>query len=213
MENGNYMKICDNFELLSTFFDRLKCSEDFYFVQIIQRKKDGIELPSYTSGSRTIRSFYFFNKEHFLEQKEYIKELCRNNKARAYFWINPRNTVDVACESIKQFAELIQSGNTKQGIAVYDRVTGSSRSAKYDKLWIVDLDSKDIDYKLNIQSLIYECRPEGDKIVDIIPTVNGYHLITHKFDKRLFQQKLVIKQLDSLDIHNDNPTLLYYEQN
>ena len=213
MENGNYMKICDNFELLSTFFDRLKSPEDFYFVQIIQRKKDGIELPSYTSGSRTIRSFYFFNKEHFLEQKEYIKELCRNNKARAYFWINPRNTVDVACESIKQFAELIQSGNTKQGIAVYDRVTGSSRSAKYDKLWIVDLDSKDIDYKLNIQSLIYECRPEGDKIVDIIPTVNGYHLITHKFDKRLFQQKLVIEQLDSLDIHNDNPTLLYYEQN
>lgn len=213
MENGNYMKICDNFELLSTFFDRLKSPEDFYFVQIIQRKKDGIELPSYTSGARTIRSFYFFNKEHFLEQKEYIKELCRNNKARAYFWINPRNTVDVACESIKQFAELIKSGNTKQGVAVYDRATGSSRSAKYDKLWIVDLDSKDIDYKLNIQSLIYECRPEGDKIVDIIPTVNGYHLITHKFDKRLFQQKLVIKQLDNLDIHNDNPTLLYYEQN
>lgn len=213
MENGNYMKICDNFELLSTFFDRLKSPEDFYFVQIIQRKKDGIELPSYTSGARTIRSFYFFNKEHFLEQKEYIKELCRNNKARAYFWINPRNTVDVACESIKQFAELIQSGNTKQGIAVYDRATGSSRSAKYDKLWIVDLDSKDIEYKNTIISLIEECRPEGDKIVDIIPTVNGYHLITHKFDKRLFQQKLVIKQLDSLDIHNDNPTLLYYEQN
>ncbi|MGM9530850.1 hypothetical protein [Intestinibacter sp.] len=207
------MKICDNFEQLSTFFDILKDSDDFYFVQIIQRKKDGIELPSYTSGARTIRSFYFFNKKHFLEQKEYIKELCRNNKARAYFWINPRNTVDVACESIKQFAELIQSGNTKQGIAVYDRATGSSRSAKYDKLWIVDLDSKDIEYKNTVISLIEECRPEGNKIKYIIPTINGYHLITSKFDKHLFQQKLAIKQLDNLDIHNDNPTLLYYEHN
>lgn len=207
------MKICDNFDKLSIYFNELKSPEDFYFVQIIQRKKDGIELPSYTSGARTIRSFYFFNKEQFLGQKEYIKELCRNNKARAYFWINPRNTVDVACESIKQLAELIQSGNTKQGVAVYDRATGSSRSTKYDKLWIVDLDSKDAEYKNTIISLIEECRPEGDKIVDIIPTVNGYHLITHKFDKHLFQQKLAIKQLDSLDIHNDNPTLLYYERN
>ena len=207
------MKICDNFDKLSTFFDKLKSPEDFYFVQIIQRKKDGIELPSYTSGARTIRSFYFFNKEHFLGQKEYIKELCRNNKARAYFWINPRNTVDVACESIKQFAELIQSGNTKHGVAVYDRATGSSRSTKYDHLWIVDLDSKDIEYKNTIISLIEECRPEGNKIKYIIPTINGYHLITSKFDKHLFQQKLEIKQFDRLDIHIDNPTLLYYEQN
>lgn len=207
------MKICDNFDKLSIYFNELKSPEDFYFVQIIQRKKDGIKLPSYTSGARTIRSFYFFNKEHFLEQKEYIKELCRNNKARAYFWINPRNTVDVACESIKQFAELIQSGNTKQGVSVYDRVVGSSRSPKYDKLWIVDLDSKDTEYKSIIISLIEECRPEVSKVVDIIPTVNGYHVITTKFDKHQFQQKLAIQQLDSLDIHIDNPTLLYYEQN
>lgn len=73
----------DNFEYLANLFDGLVDKDDFYFVQIIQRKKDGVELPSYTSGARTIRSFYFFTKEEFLRQESYIKDLCNN--ARAYF--------------------------------------------------------------------------------------------------------------------------------
>jgi hypothetical protein len=150
--------IVDNFEYLSKLFDELIDKDDFYFVQIIQRKKDGIELPSYTSGARTIRSFYFFTKEEFLRQEPYIKDLCNSNNARAYFWINPRNTFDIACESIKQFTDLIKNKNTRQGIAVYDRATGASRSTNYKKLWIVDIDSKDDKYQQKIISLIKECR-------------------------------------------------------
>lgn len=36
--------IVDNFEYLSKLFDELIDKDDFYFVQIIQRKKDGVEL-------------------------------------------------------------------------------------------------------------------------------------------------------------------------
>lgn len=155
--------IVDNFEYLSKLFDELIDKDDFYFVQIIQRKKDGVELPSYTSGARTIRSFYFFTKEEFLRQEPYIKDLCNSNNARAYFWINPRNTFDIACESIKQFTDLIKNKNTRQGIAVYDRATGASRSTNYKKLWIVDIDSKDDEYQQKIISLIKECRgSEGE---------------------------------------------------
>lgn len=203
----------DNFEFLASWFENLKSKDDFYFVQVIQRKKDGVELPSYTSSARTIRSFYFFNKEEFLRQESYIKELCDKNNARAYFWINPRNTFDVACESIKQFTELIKNGNTRQGIAVYDRATGSSRSLNYDKLWIVDLDSKDLDYIKKVMDIINYCRgKEGNKIYYYISTLNGYHLITDKFDKKQFAQELAINNIDPVDVHDDNPTLLYYNQ-
>lgn len=179
--------IVDNFEYLSKLFDELIDKDDFYFVQIIQRKKDGVELPSYTSGARTIRSFYFFTKEEFLRQEPYIKDLCNSNNARAYFWINPRNTFDIACESIKQFTDLIKNKNTRQGIAVYDRATGASRSTNYKKLWIVDIDSKDDGYQQKIISLIKECRgSEGERIRHIIPTVNGYHLISNGFDSNSF---------------------------
>lgn len=191
----------DNFEYLANLFDGLVDKDDF--VQIIQRKKDGV--PSYTSGARTIRSFYFFTKEEFLRQESYIKDLCN---ARAYFWINPRNTLDIACESIKQFADLIKNGNTRQGIAVYDRAAGASRSSNYKKLWIVDIDSKDDEYRNRIISLINECRG-ADRIKHIIPTVN--HLISNEFDRQQFSQKLALYQLDQIDIHDNNPTLLYYK--
>lgn len=201
----------DNFEYLANLFDKLVDKDDFYFVQIIQRKKDGVELPSYTSGARTIRSFYFFTKEEFLRQESYIKDLCNSNNARAYFWINPRNTLDIACESIKQFSDLIKNGNTRQGIAVYDRATGSCRSNKYKKLWIVDIDSKDNEYRNKIISIIHECRgEEGNRIKYVIPTVNGSHLITNRFDTRQFQLKLDISNMEQVDIHKDNPTLLYH---
>lgn len=203
--------IVDNFEYLSKLFDGLVDKDDFYFVQVIQRKKDGIELPSYTSGARTIRSFYFFTREEFLRQEPYIKDLCNSNNARAYFWINPRNTFDIACESIKQFTDLIRNKNTRQGIAVYDRATGASRSTNYKKLWIVDIDSKDNEYFQKIISLINECRgAEGERIKYVIPTVNGCHLISNGFDRQQFYQKLALYRLESVDIHDDNPTLLYY---
>lgn len=202
----------DNFEFLASWFENLKSKDDFYFVQVIQRKKDGVNLPSYTSGARTIRSFYFFNKEEFLRQESYIKELCDKNNARAYFWINPRNTFDVACESIKQFTELIKNGNTRQGIAVYDRATGASRSLNYDKLWIVDLDSKDLEYIKKIMDIIKYCRgKEGTRIHYVNTTLNGVHLITEKFDKRQFAQELAINNMDPIDIYDDSPTLLYYK--
>lgn len=107
---------------------------------------------------------------------------------------------------------MIKNGNTRQGIAVYDRATGASRSSNYKKLWIVDIDSKDDEYRNRIISLINECRgAEGDRIKHIIPTVNGYHLISNGFDRQQFSQKLALYQLDQIDIHDDNPTLLYYK--
>ena len=90
--------------------------------------------------------------------------------------------------------------------------TGASRSSNYKKLWIVDIDSKDDEYRNRIISLINECRgAEGDRIKHIIPTVNGYHLISNGFDRQQFSQKLALYQLDQIDIHDNNPTLLYYK--
>jgi len=39
----------------------------------------------------------------------------------------------------------------------------------------------------------------------------GYHLISNGFDRQQFSQKLALYQLDQIDIHDNNPTLLYYK--
>ena len=53
----------NNFDNLSLYFNKLKDKEDFYYVQIIQRKKDG-----HKKSERIIRNFYIYNKEDFLKK-------------------------------------------------------------------------------------------------------------------------------------------------
>jgi len=60
-----------------------------------------------------------------------------------------------------------------------------------------------------ISHLINALRPEGDKIETVIPTKNGYHLITKRFDIQEFNKYMSL-QGDVPDIQKKNPTLLYY---
>ena len=49
----------------------------------------------------------------------------------------------------------------------------------------------------------------SENIVDIIETAQGCHLITKKFNTEAFHEHF--KKV--IDIHKDNPTLLYYAEN
>lgn len=205
------MKIIDNFELFKSWFDKLEKPEEFYFVQIIQRKKDGNELPSYTSGARTLRSFYFFDLEHFEREEKHIKEICDNNNARAYFWVNVRNTKEIAFACVKQFIELIEQGNTNQGLAVWNRACGANRAKGHDKLWIVDIDKDHLEHKQAITTVLMSCKGAESRLHYIIPTLHGEHWLCNGFCTSEFCRTLLAKNLPVPDIHKNNPTLLYYK--
>jgi hypothetical protein len=70
---------------------------------------------------------------------------------------------------------------------------------------VVDIDTKDFDYVLEVSRFITSLRPEGEKIEAVIPTKNGVHLITKRFDVMEFK-----KHYPEIDIQKKNPTLLYY---
>lgn len=143
--------------------------------------------------------------------EEKIKELCLKNNARAYISPNRRNAEQIALAAIQQYAQLVSEGNAYQGYRVYDSACGSTRARGYKPLWVVDVDSKDPEYLKTVITLVNECRgAEENKVRYQIPTLHGYHLITIGFDVQQFSQKLAIKNMDSIDIQKDNPTLLYY---
>jgi hypothetical protein len=48
------------------------------------------------------------------------------------------------------------------------------------------------------------CQPEGVKTIEIIPTKNGFHYITYRFDVMEFK-----KHYPDIDIQKKNPTILY----
>ena len=195
--------IVNNFDSLSLYFNKLQDKEDFFYVQVIQRKKDG-----HRKSERVIRNFYIYSKEDFLKKKDYIIELCERYNARAYFWINPRNARKIALECIKSYADLVAQGDCTKGYKVWDKKCGANHASGYDRRYIVDVDSKDDEYRLKIWKLVEQCR--GGAVLDYISTAQGYHLISRGFDVHHFKQLLEINKLENIDVHKDNPTLLYY---
>ena len=200
----------DNFDLICKMLE-FNSSDEFYFLQIIQRKKDGNITDTGNNGYRTIKTYYIYSVEQLRKKEAKIKELCLKNNARAYINVNRRNAEEVALSAIQQYAQLISEGNAYQGYRVYDSACGSTRARGYKPLWIVDVDSKNPDYVASIMHIVNKCRgAEELKVKQIIPTLNGYHLITIGFDVNQFKQELAINQLDNVDVQKDNPTLLYY---
>lgn len=199
----------DNFDLISS---RLTFSnkDEFYFVQIIQRKKDGNEGLHVRNGYRLIRSYYIYSKQELLNLKDRIIELCKNNNARAYINPNVRNAKEVALECIKKYADLILNDNSFMGNNIWDSSCGSVRAKGYKALWIVDVDN--LEQLETIKQIINLCRGNiTEKIKFIVPTVNGCHLITHGFNRVEFNDRIKQLGIEYVDIHKDNHTLLYYD--
>ena len=203
------MKV-DNFDLIKDFF---LFKEDlgpeyagdwFYMIQIMTRTKDTGEKPKH------IRTMFVESREYLMSHKDMIVKLCEMFNARAYISVNPSSYKKCAIKMFKELADIVENGNYKGILSLPETLAGKYSADGGIKLWIVDLDGvKTLD----------ECQPYIDFIIDIyndgkgkpnweikpIPTVNGYHLLVSPFDVRDFKKKW-----SDIEIHKDNPTVLYY---
>lgn len=200
--------IIDNFNIVAPWFDHPSDQGDFFFVQVIQRNKEC----NVNSKGNTIKDYHFFDKEIFLSKKEEITTLCKAFNARAYFWVNPRSCKEIQYEIIREALEALELGTHKLFKCV-SRAIGRKRCNKYKSKWILDFDTKDWSIINKYLEIVYRCRPDGVKVNTFIKTVNGIHVISDPFDLGQFKQKVAIANLDNIDIHKDNPTVLYYESN
>ena len=199
--------IVDNFDLIREHLV-FNSPDEFYFVQIIQRKKDGNEGLHVRNGYRLIRSYYIYSLEDFDNLKGRIKELCESNNARAYINLNVRNAKEAALECIKRYTDLVLNNNAFQGNNIWDSVCGGVRARGYKALWIIDVDEPDkVDL---ITDIIKSCRHSQDFSLYRVPTVHGFHLICNGLDTKQFNSLLIDANLSTIDIHKNNPTLLYY---
>ena len=196
----------DNFNIVAPWFDNLSDKGDFFFVQVMQRNK---EKNNVSSSGYVIKDYHFFDKETFLSKKEEITTLCKAFNARAYFWVNPRNCKEVQYEIIREALEAIELGTHKLFKCV-SRALGRKRCNKYKSKWILDFDTKDWSLINKYLEINYRCRPDGVKVNTFTKTINCIHVISDPFDLEQFKQKVAIAKLDNIDIHKDNPTVLYY---
>jgi len=172
--------------------------DKFYFLQILKRRKDNPELGR---DMKLIDNRFYYSMQAFEEDENDIKDLCTITNSRAYLRLNRRSSSQVALKCLARTADLISSQNFKDVKRCYLSVCGEFQSEE-NKTWIVDLDG-DPDVE-KIIKVINDLEPPIHKTQALIPTKNGKHLISKPFRKDEFR-----KMFPEIDIHTDNPILLF----
>lgn len=196
---------------------------DCYFVQFLKRRKDNPEMER---DMTNVDNLFIYSLEQYDSMEQRIIEIANMHNARAYIRVNRRNTERMALQTLVKVSNLILSKDYKSVKNAYLSAAGE-HSSEPIKRWVVDIDTfipklgihnaelneQGVDdIKSIICSLHDECNrnsKQGEyKILLTVPTKNGCHIITNPFNLQKFR-KLVPYPID---IHKDNPTLLYMNQ-
>ena len=195
------MNKIDNIDLIKPLLN-FSHYGDFYMLYVFKRKKDQPEGERDNHQSvRTIKTYCIESIPYLEKRYDEIKQLCEMFKARAYIHVQKQNHKDVSLNMLAILAERIRDGVSNQK-GLFDSVVGQIKTQ--EKRWIVDIDVTDFHAVTELSQFINYLKPEGKKIEAVIPTKNGYHLITGKFDVKTFSEKY-----PDIDIQKKNPTLLY----
>jgi len=198
----------NNFDIIEKILD-FSDKDDYYYLQILKRRK---ENPEMKKDMRVLKDIFIFSLDDFHFKTESIIKLCDDENARAYFRINKRNAQKTALEALILMASYIASGDYKSVRNVFTKAAGRHHSDP-DKKWILDIDWVDVPVGLKnweyvdlISDAVTELITETGRDPGLleIPTKNGLHIICRPFNLKKLRDAGF-----HLDIHKDNPTLLY----
>lgn len=153
-----------------------------------------------------VKTYEIRNKEDLNVLKPSIIKWCNFDNARAYICLNGKSKKKSASNMLIELANIVAGRYEANLKSIYNSVVGDvySNSSETKKTWIIDIDGKNYDIE-KIKEYLKTIEPLNEnKIIAEIPTKNGLHLITTSFNIQKFT-----KEFPEIDIHKNNPTILY----
>lgn len=208
----------DNFEQIRGLLE-FRSQDDFYFLQILQIKKDNKingeqKIKGSSNNSRMIKMYTIHSIEYLDKMKDEIIELCKLFNARAGIDLNRRSYQACSLQTARLIMDQFLNKQYSDTIKAYSSVCGRFHNES-DERWIVDIDKEELIWKPQIIDSIQPCMPHGNKIIAEIPSKSGLHLITSPFNviefNNNFENELKAYNMNNikLDIQKKNPTNLY----
>lgn len=198
----------DNFKQIKDFMEFKE--GEFYFLQILQRKKDvkiGQKVSGPNNNSRLVKAYFVHSLEYLNFIESEVKELCHTFNARAMVHLQRRSYERIALQTLKLVTDNLINKNFDKVHKVYTSACGKFGTG--EKFWIIDIDKEDLN-KLSytwfdyISTDLYNIQPIGSKVVDIIPSKSGQHIITKPFNLQEFT-----KIYPDIGIHKNSPVNIY----
>lgn len=195
----------DNFDKIEKMFYFTEASETFFHLQVIRRGKDHPDLPS---ANRVIKTYYVQSKEHLNKIKDEVIQLCEMFKARAYINIAGKDFSSLSKLVNFRLSERIYTGDFKKIYKLFNSCAGELKSRA--TRWVVDIDDNNEVYVLQWLDQYFG---KYDKVNEqyrpylyaTIPTKSGVHLIVCS----AFNLKEFKESFPNIDVHKNNPTILY----
>lgn len=177
--------------------------ESLFYHGIITKRRKDFGNDFLDTGSKTVKYFEFSTEEDIRKQWPFLVYLANSTQSRIYINLNRRCREVVAGELMIKLARKIRS---KQYIGVYNDyvniVMGLNNEPRSTKKWLVDIDTIDV-------NIITECleslKKIGSKLYLLLPTTQGYHLITDPFPITKF------KKTKEYECKKDSLILCYYK--
>ena len=200
----------DNYTLIKSLMN-FTSEDDFYFIQILKRKKENPDISSnHNNNRRSIRTYYVRSLDYFDSIIKEIKDLCIATNSRAYIHLTKRSFRKVAFLALENMSKQLRLGTFNNVYKSYNTACGGLENRNGEKYWVLDIDTKEKFIINQYLDIIFSINPDVFKT--IIPTKNGVHLITQGFNTKEFTDKCEIWSLEKIDIHKNNPTLLYFKE-
>ena len=196
--------IVDNFPEMKNLL-RFSGNDNLFLVWLVKRPKDGNTTSHGNNRTRTIKSYYFQSLAQLEEKKEEIVSICNTFNCRAYICLNPRSLNKILFSVQDAVMDKIKDDSGKVKMDLNGLIDHAFMKAQYDgeRYWVIDVDDDEPTYLEELTEVINRARSEFEtNVIATIPTVHGYHLITHRFDTRSLDHWTV-------DIKKDALTLLY----
>lgn len=193
----------DNFELIKSLLE-FPNDDIYYHLQILRRGKDH---PDMSAANRVIKSYFICSLESLGYVEEEIKKLCEFFGARAYINLAPKSIKKTTMLQLKYLAQRAYEGDFKKIWKAWNTCAGEIKGE--EARWVIDVDSLSSVIVRDIINCIHHIQPEGyDKVKEVIPTKNGFHIISEPFNLQQFKEKY-----PDIDVHKNNPTILYIPNN
>lgn len=191
----------DNFEQIKDLLN-FESEDDFYFCQIVKRKKENKELGS---NSYIAKTYFIKSLEDLDKNKEEMILLANYHNARVCINLNKRSFRKTAFNTLKKISDQLLNQDYPNVRRAYNSVCGMQNNS--DKLWLIDIDEKGEKGEELVESVVNETAfypPLGFKYVAKVETKNGFHVISKPFNMELFS-----RDFPNIEVHKNNPTILY----
>ena len=201
----------DNFPMVKKLMN-FQSDDDFYFVEIIKRKKDN---PNEAFHYRQFITYYWIRSTQELESlKNEIINTCEENNARAYIYMNPRqaSVVNNYAQVLKKKYQQRGKGYGKYRGHEIEVASGQHKDWDSRPISFLDIDSTDQSIFDKVHKVL---DAYGIDIMDEYKTPNGgLHIIlpdkrARNFDWSIFDDGKQLGQYATVHFNIDSPSLLY----